>query len=56
MKTWQMEYKNGYPWASIRFTVLAENFAEAVRKGNEVIDSLKRTATYEIHAKQEKES
>ena len=37
MRTWQMEYYCGFPNIRIRFTVQAETYEEAIRKGDEAI-------------------
>ena len=50
MKQWQMEYYCPYPHINIRFTISAETFEEAIQKGNAAVNSLRRTATYEIYS------
>ncbi len=48
MSLYQMEYTNTHPCISVRFTVDAENFNDAVRKGDSVVSQMKRRATYTI--------
>lgn len=47
-KLWQMEHYCPYPNIRTRFTVIASTFEEAVQKGDEAINKLYRTATYDI--------
>ncbi len=48
MKTWQIEYYNGFPNIRVRFTVTAETSEEAERKAATAIKDLRRTAFYTI--------